>query len=271
MTTTSRLDSQAGMRDTGVVGTELSGGSANPANPSTVAPDVAGKLLSSRVYPEFFPLAAHWTVLNLGCGNAPQAVVYRGAFRWMVGVDIQEKRLRGSRATCRAAQVTNFQPLRADAEMLPLRDACFDAVLAIDVIEHLRHPERMLDDVARVLRPGGRMLVTFPAAHDHFRDATSFVVRRVLRLRPRREEESSAWHPDKHQEDRAVDAWLAMLHARFRVVERRATTLFPPLHLYGVPRVWFRWDWLHALDRAVCRIPQLQRLGQAIMCVCEVR
>jgi SAM-dependent methyltransferase len=238
---------------------------------ASVAWHVAGKLLSGRVYPEFFPIAAQWKVLNVGCGNAPQAVVYGGEFQWMVGIDIQEKRLRGSRATCDAARITNFQPLRADVELLPIASATFDAVLAIDVIEHLRHPERMLDDVARVLRPGGRMLVTFPAAHDHFRDATSFVVRRVLKLKPPRAHDSSDWHPDEHQEDRTVGAWLSMIAERFRIIDRRATTLFPPLHLYGVPRFWFRWDWIHALDSAACRVPSLQRLGQAIMCICEAR
>jgi hypothetical protein len=39
-----------------------------------------GKMLSSRVYPEFFSLAATDRVLNAGFGDGPQAVVYRGSF-----------------------------------------------------------------------------------------------------------------------------------------------------------------------------------------------
>lgn len=241
-----------------------------PSPGTPTPPDVRGKLLSSRVYPEFFSLDPSSRVLNLGCGNAPQAIVYRGAFRLMVGIDIQQKRVEGALATCRDAGEHRFHAIRADVERLPLGTGTFDAVLGIDVLEHLRHPERMLDEAARVLRPGGRVLLTFPAQHDRFRDAASFVARRVLRSRAARGAgDGGSWHPDKHQEDRPIDAWLGMIRARFEILDTRATTLFPPLHLYGVPRVWFRWNWLHAVDRAACGLVGLQRLGQTLMCACR--
>jgi SAM-dependent methyltransferase len=50
----------------------------------------------------------------------------------------------------------------ADAESLPLRDECFDVVVSSDVIEHLPRVKRHIDDVHRVLRPGGRYLFKTP-------------------------------------------------------------------------------------------------------------
>ena len=38
----------------------------------------------------------------------------------------------------------------------------FDVVVAADVLEHLRHPERLLEDIKEVLRPGGRLVVSVP-------------------------------------------------------------------------------------------------------------
>lgn len=48
----------------------------------------------------------------------------------------------------------------AAGEYLPLPDSCFDVVVSWDVIEHVQSPEHMLAEIARVLRPDGRVLLT---------------------------------------------------------------------------------------------------------------
>lgn len=53
----------------------------------------------------------------------------------------------------------------ADASCLPLADASFDTVLMLDVLEHVREPEAALAESARVLRPGGRLLLIIPFAY----------------------------------------------------------------------------------------------------------
>lgn len=49
-----------------------------------------------------------------------------------------------------------------DAESLSLPDRQFDAVVSCDVLEHVHEPDRALREVVRVLRPGGRAILTFP-------------------------------------------------------------------------------------------------------------
>jgi SAM-dependent methyltransferase len=46
---------------------------------------------------------------------------------------------------------------------LPFRDGCFDVVAAFDVLEHCRPESAALAEVARVLTPGGRLLLSVPA------------------------------------------------------------------------------------------------------------
>lgn len=45
---------------------------------------------------------------------------------------------------------------------LPFADASFDTVLFAEVIEHLEAPEKALEEIFRVLRPGGRVIIIFP-------------------------------------------------------------------------------------------------------------
>ena len=54
------------------------------------------KILSSRTYPEFFPFSPNDRVINIGCGEGPQAIVYAGQYEEMIGVDINKERLKNS-------------------------------------------------------------------------------------------------------------------------------------------------------------------------------
>ena len=51
---------------------------------------------------------------------------------------------------------------RADLAALPFRDATFDIAISSHVAEHLTQPERVFGELARVLKPGGRLLILTP-------------------------------------------------------------------------------------------------------------
>jgi SAM-dependent methyltransferase len=53
--------------------------------------------------------------------------------------------------------------IQAEAESLPIRSGSADAVVATAVIEHARDPGRMMAECARVLRPGGLLVLTAPS------------------------------------------------------------------------------------------------------------
>lgn len=64
----------------------------------------------------------------------------------------------------------------ADLSALPFPDGCFQACLNIVTLEHVREPARVLSEIARVLAPGGRLLLVVPqeweihqAPHDYYR------------------------------------------------------------------------------------------------------
>lgn len=76
--------------------------------------------------------------------------------------------------------------VNADLLELPFRESAFDLAVNTQVLEHVREPKAILLDIFRVLKPGGRLLLTAPqgwyehqAPHDYFR-FTSFALRYLL-------------------------------------------------------------------------------------------
>jgi 2-polyprenyl-3-methyl-5-hydroxy-6-metoxy-1,4-benzoquinol methylase len=101
------------------------------------------------------PLAGQRT-LDAGCGYGPfsEAAARRGAA--VVSVDL------GPRLVALARARAGSRGVVADAGRLALRDGSFDVVISSELLEHTDAPERVIAELARVLRPGGLLALTTP-------------------------------------------------------------------------------------------------------------
>ncbi len=81
------------------------------------------------------------------------------------GVDISEPTVRQAGVEFPGA---GLRAAVADVRSLPFRDGSFDAVYSMGTIEHFGDPQTALDEIYRVLRPGGRAVVGVPNRWDPF-------------------------------------------------------------------------------------------------------
>jgi SAM-dependent methyltransferase len=98
------------------------------------------------------------TLLEVGCGSGSGLTALAQRFR-VVATDISLERLRDAGSLTAA---TGTALAAADVSRLPFRDGAFDAVACHQLLEHLAEPEAALGEMARVLRPGGRLVCVGP-------------------------------------------------------------------------------------------------------------
>jgi ubiquinone/menaquinone biosynthesis C-methylase UbiE len=116
---------------------------------------LAGRL----IHPRQFDVRGCKRILDAGCGNGRYT---RFLLRWadpdalITSFDISHGMLQRARARLGSKRVTH---VAADLTRLPYPDAFFDAVVCGWVLEHLPDPRPGLAELARVLAPGGRLLL----------------------------------------------------------------------------------------------------------------
>jgi arsenite methyltransferase len=124
---------------------------------------ISRRLISAWQHPvEWLDIPPGGTALDVGCGpgNVTASLARAaGPDGLALGVDISEPML--ARAV-RAESGPQVGFIRADAQRLPLRDKTVDAVTSLAVLQLIPDPAAALAEMARVLRPGGRLALMIP-------------------------------------------------------------------------------------------------------------
>jgi ArsR family transcriptional regulator len=116
-----------------------------------------------------------WTVGDLGCGTGQVTAALAPFVAHVVAVDASAAMLHAAKK--RLQGMRNVELRRGDIESLPIDDARLDAATLMLVLHHLPDPSKALAEVARVLKPGGQLVVVdmLPHDRDHYRQQMGHV------------------------------------------------------------------------------------------------
>jgi SAM-dependent methyltransferase len=99
-------------------------------------------------------------VLDVACGAAHAAEVAAPHVRQVVGIDLTPALLAMGAERLRAAGIDNVLLQEGHAAKLPFVDASFDLVFCRTALHHFPDPARCIAEMARVCRPGGRVVLS---------------------------------------------------------------------------------------------------------------
>ncbi len=171
--------------------------------------DVAANYRSSRVHAagpdlermlEADALPADALVLDAGCGAGHAALAFAPQARLVIACDFSTAMLDQTTVLVRERGVANVAPQLADVERLPFAPARFDLVTTRYSAHHWSQPERALAEFARLLKPGGSLLLSDIMASENYAQDTFLQTLELLR-------------DPSHVRDFRMSEWRRMLAA----------------------------------------------------------
>jgi SAM-dependent methyltransferase len=206
--------------------------------PCSIDPSTRQRELRNPVwFPDHLVIAPLWKdlhdavhyakglLLDLGCGNAPYKPWFEGRVEKYVTADFPP--------------AADEVQVACDTEHLPFQDVCFDTVLCTQVLEHVPRPWVAAGEMARVLKPGGILILSCPQywmLHEIPRDYFRFTPYGLRVLFP-----ESNWDWIEHRQQGSTWAVIACaLWQSFRIFGRgkRLLALFANPVFILLDRLW---------------------------------
>ena len=153
----------------------------------------------------FFPSGSYTSLLDIGTGTGRMLELLGPAAAHGLGIDLNHEMLTIARANLERSELSHCQVRKADMYNMPVPSGTFDALTLHMVLHYADRPERAIAEAARVMQPGGRMVIVDFAPHES----------EILRT-----EHAHLWMGFT---DEAIERWLALakLHGE------------PPIRLEG--------------------------------------
>jgi SAM-dependent methyltransferase len=131
--------------------------------------------ITATFYQKYLPLHARGRLADLGCGFVPFYLIYRDLITESLCVDWPN-----------SAHKNDFLDITCDLNKpLPIADQSVDTIVISEVLEHIANPELLWQEMARIVAPGGKILLSVPffykiheAPYDYYR-YTEFALRNL--------------------------------------------------------------------------------------------
>jgi 2-polyprenyl-3-methyl-5-hydroxy-6-metoxy-1,4-benzoquinol methylase len=117
--------------------------------------------------------------LDVGCGNGSITRQLAGGFRTVVGIDVEQDRLSDFQATIE--DDPRYRVLRMSADAIGFPNGTFPFVTSFEVLEHVPNVQASVNEIVRVLQPGGTVVISVPQVWFPFENHGMFLNGRMVR------------------------------------------------------------------------------------------
>lgn len=108
-------------------------------------------------------LSSNDLVLDIGCNNCQNTIKAARVCRKVIGFDLDQNQIDIAKRTISKNKIKNIKLLIHNAEeKLPFKKNTFDTILFFAVLEHLKNREKAISEVYRILKDGGKLLLSVP-------------------------------------------------------------------------------------------------------------
>lgn len=149
-------------------------------------------------------------VLDFGCGSKPYEELFESAAEY-IGLDTLSSGHNHANSDI---------DILYDGEIIPLPDRSMDSVVSFEVLEHLFNPKKALGEIARVLKPGGNLLITTPFSWEETEPPYDFARYTVYGLRALLEEAGFVILAHRRANNSFLASRQIMIALRFRSIQR---------------------------------------------------
>lgn len=120
------------------------------------------QLLRGRTVLDLLEVKPGERILDIGCGNARDIIFIVQMGAQVVGVDISEGMVKAAQEEVKSKSIKGVTLQVGDATALDFSDAYFDKVLCSEVVEHIPNAAKAFSEMRRVLKTGGRLVISTP-------------------------------------------------------------------------------------------------------------
>lgn len=117
---------------------------------------------------KFYTLPKSQKILEAGCGTGNYVVSLTKMGHNVIGIELDNKRVKIAKEYMKKYGINEENIIQGDLQDLPFSDNSFDAIFSHGVIEHIHNHEKAVNELYRVLKPGGYALITVPSRISSF-------------------------------------------------------------------------------------------------------
>ena len=114
-------------------------------------------------------------VLDYGCGYGGRTAWFGKFARSVEGIEVRPKLVETSRAFVDELNISNVNFRVSEQTTIPYPDNEFDTAFSFDVLEHVADPRETLDELTRVVKPGGQVILIFTPYYGIFSHHLNYI------------------------------------------------------------------------------------------------